>query len=259
MFEHYLHQHAPDPRRRLRFMIAGQLAAVGTASALGFAWLMGKMQIAQVTPPSANFVLVQMSLDTPPPPPPPPPAPAPTDTRDRPEPEEPDPLPPEDVTELLPPPKPRPGPIGNGAPDSKGISPIGVPGLGPGIPGINLPPGFTAPRIPTLQPPREESRPPVPFAVVRAQALYTPNPDEGRLAATRAGMFDKRPGENETGFCVGADGRTTEIRTVRRFPSDPGVDEVIRNTIKTWRFKPFLVQGKAVRTCTTQVFRISFK
>lgn len=259
MFEHYLHQHAPDPRRRLRLLVAAHIAAIGTVSALGFIWLMGKMQIAQVAPPTANFVLVQMSLDNPPPPPPPPAAPPRSEPQDRPEPEEPDTLQPEDVSEVLPPPRAKAGPVGNGLPTSKGTSPIGVPGLSPGVPGVNIPPGFTTARIATSQPPRQEQRAPVPLSVVRSQAVYTPNPEQARLAATRAGMFNKMPGENETGFCVDADGRTTEVRTIKAFPGDPAVDEVIRSTVKTWRFKPFLLQGKAVRTCTSQVFRISFK
>jgi protein TonB len=49
------------------------------------------------------------------------------------------------------------------------------------------------------------------------------------------------------------------VRTVKAFPGDPAVDEVIRSTIKTWRFRPFMVEGKAVKTCTSQVFRITFK
>ncbi|PCC70807.1 protein TonB [Nannocystis exedens] len=262
MFEHYLHQHVPDRRRRLRLVVAAHLAGLFTVGALGFTWLMGKLQIAQVAPPNANFVLVQMSLDTPLPPPPLPPAPARTEPEDKEVPEEPKPddEPPEDFTELLPPPKPRPGPVGNGAPTATGTAPIGVPGVATGIPGVHrLPPGFSTPTLAAPRQPKSEQRAPVPLAVVRAQAVYTPNPDQDRLAATRAGMFDKRPGENETSFCVDATGRTTEIRTVKAFPGDPAVDEVIRSTIKTWRFRPFMVEGKAVKTCTSQVFRITFK
>jgi periplasmic protein TonB len=261
MFEHYLVQHAPDRRRRLRLMVAAHLAAFATTGALGFTWLMGKLHIAQVAPPNANFVLVQMSLDTPLPPPPLPPAPARTEPEDRAVPDEPEPddEPPETFTELLPPPKPRPGPVGNGPPTATGTAPIGVPGVGVGIPGVNrLVTGFN-PGLATARQPKAEQRAPVPLTAVHAQAVYTPNPDKDRLAATRAGMFDKRPGENETSFCVDATGRTTEIRTVKAFPGDPAVDEVIRSTIKTWRFRPFMVEGKAIKTCTSQTFRISFK
>ncbi|HEY8375495.1 MAG TPA: hypothetical protein VIK91_03355 [Nannocystis sp.] len=262
MFEHYLDQHVPDRRRRLRLMVAAHLAALATTGALGFTWLMGKLQIAQVAPPTTTFVLVQMTLDTPlPPPPPPPPTPARSESQTRPEPDEPrDDAPPEDVTELLPPPKPRPGPVGSGPPTSTGTSSLpGMPGGVPGVPGIaNLPPNLNPPGLPGPRP-KPEQRPPVPLAVVQAQAIFTPNPDRDRLAATRAGMFDKRPGENETAFCVDASGHTIDIRTVKPFPNDPGVDAIIRATIKTWRFRPFMVDGRPVKTCTSQVFRITFK
>lgn len=261
MFEHYLSHHRPDRGRRLRMVIAAHLAGIATFSGLGFTWLMGKLQIAQVAPPSANYVLVQMSLDAPLPPPPPP-APMRAEPEQKVEPEEPDDdSPPTDVTEVIPPPKPRPGPVGNGPPTATGTAPIGVPGVGVGIPGVNRVPGiFTTLKQPPLaQPPKQEARPPVPLSVVRSQGIYTPDPDRNRLAATRAGMFDRRPGENETAFCVDAAGRTTDVRTVKAFPGDPQVDEVIRATVKTWRFRPFMVEGKAIKTCTSQVFRISFK
>jgi protein TonB len=261
MFEHYLSHHRPDRGRRLRMVIAAHLAGIATFSGLGFTWLMGKLQIAQVAPPSSTFVLVQMSLDTPLPPPIPP-APKLAEPQEKVEPEEPDDeVQPEDVSETLPPPpKPKAGPVGNGPPTATGTAPFGVPGVGVGIPGVNRIPGF----IPIgtsliVKPQKQESRPPVPLSVVRSQAIYSPDPDRNKLAATRAGMFDKRPGENETAFCVDAAGRTTDVRTVKAFPSDPQVDEVIRATIKTWRFRPFMVEGKAMKTCTSQVFRISFK
>ncbi len=262
MFEHYLKQHEPDRKRRLRITIAAHLAALATASGLGFTWLMGKLQIAQVAPPTATFVLVQMSLDDPPPPPPPPPAPMRAEPEvERQEPEEPqDEIVPVDIIEPLKPPKPRPGPVGNGPPTSTGTAPIGVPGVGVGVPGANrLPPGWTSTKLHTPEKKKTDERAPAPLSVVRSQAIYTPDPSRDRLAATRAGMFDKRPGENETGFCVDAAGRTTEVKTLRPFPGDPGVDEVIRATIKIWRFKPFMIEGKAMKTCTSQVFRISFK
>lgn len=261
MFEHYLQQHEPDRKRRLRVTIAAHLAALATASGLGFTWLMGKLQIAQVAPPTASFVLVQMSMDTPPPPPPPPPAPARAEPEtERQVPDEPQTdLVPVDIIEPLKPPKPRPGPVGNGPPTSTGTAPFGVPGIGIGVPGVNR----ALPNPGTSVIPRQQDKPsdrvPAALSIVRSQAIYTPDPSRDRLAATRAGMFDKRPGENETGFCVDIDGRTTDVKTIKPFPNDPAVDEVIRTTIKSWRFKPFKIEGRARKTCTSQVFRISFK
>jgi protein TonB len=262
MFEHYLQYQAPDTRRRWRVALAVNIAGFATAGMIGFTWLMDKMMIAQVAPPTAHFVMVQMAMDALPPPPPAPPAAPNIKPEDEvePEPEE-DPLiPPETFAEDLTPPKAKPTRvIGNGAPNSIGTVPFGgppgIPGLKGGIPGIP-----TGTGIATRQPEKQvESRPPVPIATVRAQAIFTPAPDQGKLGATRAGTFDRRPGENETSFCVDITGRTTDVRTTKKFPGDPKVDEICRDTIKTWRFKPFLVDGRPTKTCSVQVFNILFK
>lgn len=261
MFEHYLQHQAPDGKRRLRIAIAVNVAGFATAGLIGFMWLMDKMIIAQVAPPTTNYVMVQMAIESFPPPPAPPAAPAIKAVDEvKPEPDE-DPLtPPETFTEVLPTPRARPAKvIGNGLPNSIGTIPFGGP---PGIPGITG-------SIPGLPPPTStiaqrndtptESRTPVPIATVRAQAIYAPHPDQNKLSATKAATFDRRPGENETAFCVDPQGRAVDVRTVKKFPGDPKVDEICRDTIKTWRFKPFLVAGKPTRTCSVQVFNISFK
>jgi protein TonB len=261
MFEHYLQHQVPDNRRRWRVALAVNIAGFTTAGLLGFTWLMDRMLIAQVAPPTAHYVMVQMAMESLPPPPPPPAAPA-----VRPEPEvdpvpDEDPLtPPDSFVENLPSPKPRVAKItGNGAPDSKGTLPfgntLGIPGIPGGIPGLPRDIGIAT---------RQESRPeptraPLPIATVRAQAIYAPPPDQNKLGATKAGMFDRRAGENETAFCVDADGRTTDVRTTKKFPGDAKVDEICRDTIKTWRFKPFLVDGRPTRTCSVQVFNITFQ
>lgn len=261
MFEHYLQYQAPDRKRRWRVALAINVAGFATAGIIGFTWLMDKMMIAQVAPPTGHFVMVQMAMDSLPPPPPAPPAAPNVKPEDdiKPEPEE-DPLTPPDsfVEDLAP--KPRPAKVvGNGAPNSTGTVPFGGP---PGIPGIKggIPGLPTGPGLATRQPDKPtESRPPVPIATVRAQAIFTPAPDQAKLGATRAGTFDRRPGENETAFCVDTTGRTTDVRTVKKFPNDPQVDVICRDTVKTWRFKPFLVDGRPTRTCSIQVFNILFK
>lgn len=261
MFEHYLQHQAPDSTRRLRIAIAVNVAGFATAGLLGFMWVMDKMMIAQVAPPTTNYVMVQMAIESFPPPPAPPAAPAiKTEDEVKPEPEE-DPLiPPETFTEDLPTPRPRPAKIvGNGLPNSTGTiafgGPPGVPGIKGGIPGLP-PPGST---IATRSDTPPEARTPVPIATVRAQAIYAPHPDQAKLAATKAATFDHRPGANETAFCVDPQGRTVDVRTVKQFPGDPKIDEICRDTVKTWRFKPFLVAGKPTRTCSVQVFNLTFK
>lgn len=263
MFEHYLQHQVPDSRRRWRVALALNIAGFATAGLIGFTWLMDKMMIAQVAPPTAHFVMVQMAMESLAPPPPPPAAPA-----LKPEPEhdpvvDEDPLtPPDTFVEPLPAARPRVARVlGTGAPDSKGTLPFGGP---PGLTGLigSIPGGLPRdPGVATRPDPRPgpPTRAPLPIATVRAQAIYAPAPDQSKLGATKAAMFDRRAGENETSFCVDADGRTTDVRTTKKFPNDPRVDEICRDTIKTWRFKPFLVDGKPTRTCSVQVFNITFQ
>jgi protein TonB len=99
---------------------------------------------------------------------------------------------------------------------------------------------------------------PKPFNVVVGNAIYKPDPDKNALAATKASMFDKRPGTNETSFCVDVDGKTVDVKTKKKFPNDPKVDEICRDTIKKWRFKPFIVGGKPVKTCSVAEFNLKF-
>lgn len=261
MFEHYLQHQAPDSRRRWRIAVAINLAGFTTLGMVAFGWFADKMMIAQVDPPTAHYVMVQMDMEALPPPPAPPAAPAvkPPEAEDN-TPDE-DPLvPPEDIVETIPKVKPKAVSkvVGTGAPDSVGTLPVGIsskipgiPGGGPLIPKIGT--GLVTERKPT------ETRPPLPINAVMAQAIYTPKPDQERLSGTRAAMFDKRPGENETSFCIDTDGRTVDVRTTKKFPGDPKVDEICRETVKTWRFKAFKVDGRAVKTCSVQVFNITFR
>ena len=260
MFEHYLQCQAPDTPRRWRVALALNIAGFATAGLIGFTWLVDKMTIAQVTPPTTSFVMVQMVMDALPPPPAPPAAPLIKSEPDlKLEPDDDPTTAPEDFAEVLPtrPPR-RTSVIGNGAPNSTGTTPFGGPpgfGVPNGVPGM---PPFSGIAVRAPHKPAE-SRTPLPIATVRAQAIYAPAPDQGRLGATRAATFDRRPGENETSFCVDPTGRTSDIRTTKKFPGDPTVDEICRDTVKTWRFKPFLVDGRPTRTCSVQVFNITFK
>ena len=87
--------------------------------------------------------------------------------------------------------------------------------------------------------------------------LYTPDPQQKALSTTKAATFDGRPCANETTFCVDARGRTSDVRTASRC-YDPAVDEVCRDTVSTWRFKPFIVDGEATKVCTTVRFDLKF-
>ena len=262
MFEHYLQHQAPDNRRRWRVALALNVAGFATLSMVGFTWFADKMMIARVDAPTAHYVMVQMDVEALPPPPAPPAAPAvkeePVDEHI---PDE-DPVQPETFSEIIPP-KPKIARVtGTGVPTSTGTSPIGnklgIPGIPGGIPtltGIGQAPPIAISR----DRPQTDTRPPLPISAVMAQAIYTPPPDKNRLAATKAAMFDKRPGANETSFCIDTEGRTVDVRTTRKFPGDPKIDEICRETVKSWRFKSFKVDGRPVKTCSIQVFNISFK
>ena len=99
---------------------------------------------------------------------------------------------------------------------------------------------------------------PKPFAVVAVNAIYKPEPDKNALQGTKAAMFDKRPCTNETAFCVDTDGKTVDVKTKKKC-YDAKVDEICRDTIKKWRFRPFLVGGKPQKTCSIAEFNFTFK
>lgn len=262
MFEHYLKQQAPDTRRRWRVALAANIAGFATVGMVGFTWVMDKMMIAQVDPPSAAYVMVQMEMESLPPPPAPPAAPAARQQPDDEQVPEDEPQQPETFDEVIAPPKLKTAKItGTGIPTSTGTSKIGnamgIPGLPGGVPTF---PGNIGNQVPvSRERPQTDTRPPLPISAVMAQGIYTPPPDKNRLSATKAAMFDKRPGENETSFCIDTEGHTVDVRTTKKFPGDPKIDDICRETVKSWRFKSFKVDGRPVKTCSIQVFNFSFR
>jgi protein TonB len=261
MFEHYLQHQVPDSRRRWRVALAVNIAGFRDRRS-------AQLHVADGQDDDRPGHPADPALRDGPDGDGEPPAAAsaprrtgdPTRARGRAGPDE-DPLtPPDSFVETLPSPRPRVAKVtGNGAPDSKGTLPFGNP---TGLPASSAAPR-ACPRDPGIavrtDPRPEPTRAPLPIATVRAQAIYAPAPDQNKLGATKAAMFDRRPGENETAFCVDPQGRTTDVRTTKKFPGDPKVDEICRDTIKTWRFKPFLVDGRPTKTCSVQVFNITFQ
>ncbi|NJK32726.1 MAG: hypothetical protein HC927_10135 [Deltaproteobacteria bacterium] len=124
----------------------------------------------------------------------------------------------------------------------------------PGVPGI-----FTTPTKPLPPRPSGELVQKKPLASVMAQATYSPDPDAKLLQATKAARFDKRPGKNTTSFCIDTRGKVVDVKTKAKFPGDPQVDRIIADTVRKWRFTPFEVGGKPVKTCTERTFSISFR
>lgn len=97
-----------------------------------------------------------------------------------------------------------------------------------------------------------------PLADVMEQAVYSPDPDAKELQQTKAARFDKAVGISIVAFCVDVDGSTSDIHTVQKFPGDPQIDHILRDTIARWRFRPFVVGGAAVKVCAENIFRLRF-
>jgi protein TonB len=98
-----------------------------------------------------------------------------------------------------------------------------------------------------------------PIRAMRAQAIYSPDPAPAQLRLTPTGRSSRRTGQSTVAFCVGTGGKVTEVRTTRRFPADPEVDRICRQTVEKWRFRPFIVDGRPRRTCSDVTFSIQFE
>ena len=260
-FEHYLDTQRPNPRRAALLTFAAALSVSATAMMLVAGWAAGKLSIARVEPPTVDYVLLSLSIEEPLlPPPPPPPPPAGAEEPEEPEPED---VVPEDEG-LEQPPDERPKEIPAKKPG--GGKPRGIPGgqeggqVGGMIGGIPNSPLIGIPSRPIATRPTPQAQPMrQPLSTVMSRAVYSPDPSAQKLQMTRAARFDKRDGKNVTSFCIDTNGRTVDVRTKVPFPGDPEVDKIIRQTIKSWRFKAFQLGSKKVKTCTERTFMLRFE
>lgn len=97
-----------------------------------------------------------------------------------------------------------------------------------------------------------------PIASVKSRGIYMPDPNEKKLQATKAAKFDRRSGKVHVKFCVGASGKTKSVKVTKKYPHDPAINKICSDTVAKWRFKPKLVGGKPIETCTTVIFDIRF-
>lgn len=89
--------------------------------------------------------------------------------------------------------------------------------------------------------------------------LYTPNPSNERLAATKTAMIDMPEViEGAVRFCVGVDGKTKDL-AMEAPTGDAKLDGVLRETVLVWRFKPAELGGRWVEACSTATFVLSFR
>ncbi len=271
MFDHYMHYQSGDPRRRLRLQIAATAAGITTFAFIVFGWVADKMSINKVDPPTSKYVVVQMLNEEPPPPPPPPPPPAGDDSEPEPEPEE--EIPEEEVPleEEIVQPKETPDkiPEATNKGKSKGPKVPGgvVGGVVGGVPGgvvggvvggqLGGMPGGVVTKRNTEEAKKEVVMEPI--SSVKGRAIYNPDPDQKKLQATKAAKFDKRPGEVKVKFCVGTTGKTKDVKVSKKYPHDPQVNRICKETVSKWRFKAKLVGGKPIETCSTVTFVIRFE
>jgi protein TonB len=268
MFDHYMQYQRVDPRRRLRLQIAAASSGVITFSLVTFMWVANKLNISRVDPPPGiEFIMTQLveeeAVAALPPPPPPPPAAAEEEEEEEEEiPEEEAPI--EEIVQPKETPDKVPDAKTSGAKGPKvpggvpGGMPGGVPGGVPGgIPG-GVPGGIPG-GIATKREVAEKDVAKAPISAVRSQAIYDPNPDQRKLAGTKAATFDKRPGSVKIAFCVDGGGKPTDVRVSKKFPNDPQVDQIVKETVQKWRFKPFIVDGKPKTTCSEATFDIQFE
>jgi hypothetical protein len=104
----------------------------------------------------------------------------------------------------------------------------------------------------------QRQTPPEPLEAVMARAIFTPDPDASLLARTPTGLLKRSPGVNKTWFCIDERGRTTGVKTTKKFPGDPKIDAICRDAVKRWRFRPLVVDGRPERTCSVARFEIQF-
>jgi protein TonB len=264
MFDVYIQEQSLDPHLRRRMMGAITTAVVMTLSAGLVAWSADKMKISGVAPPQA-YDLVMLSLNPPPPPP--------ADPPQRVEPKSVG----QTKTETAMKANPKPAVASaesfleergstrvgtdDGTDDHDG-DPTGTDDVthrifGSGKTGMPCLAGMACDeRIP------DRSPPPAPKAVTlppgKLRTLFAPNPPQAELARTRTGMTSRRNGTVLVEFCIGTRGTVDSAKVSKRFPGDSAVDAIVRNTVKRWRFQPWVIGGKPRPTCSSVSFQIHF-
>lgn len=287
MFDAYVQVQSGNPRWRRAMGTSAVISGIVTAGLLTSLWVYDKLQIRRVDPPSNATIVVQMMEEEMSPSAPPPPLakkgggdepeePEPEPEEPKPEPPVPDEEVPLEQPELDEQPvkaRVRPtkrktsssdAPPGPGKPEGHeqgsvlGKRTAGPLAFGPGGPGRGLPGFGQGKAIATKTVAKKESVAKQPLAKVKSNSLYAPDCDAKKLAGTKASTFDKRPGSTTVGFCVSTSGQAVDVKTTKKFPGDPQVDRICRDTVKKWRFKPFKVGGKTIKTCSSVTFRIEF-
>ncbi|MBL4688096.1 MAG: TonB family protein [Nannocystaceae bacterium] len=272
-FSSFLRGQQVDPRDRGRLVTSAAAAAGALLAAMSFGWTADKLGVRTVDAPTQQYAVV-FTLEIPAPPPPARAVPPAVVHGGAAEPATPDhqprvsqpvsadnllddvPLEPADNASA-----PVTTGLGSAVPGRIGATgPLGPPRIpGPvcANPPCGLLPGARLGVRPSNPTPRAQTKR---ATVVRAHALFAPDPDKRRLSRTKSGILGTRgKGVSSVSFCVSTSGKVTDVKTVRRYPGDPEVDQICRQAVSRWRFNAFVVNGKARKTCTTSTFEIEFE
>ena len=97
-----------------------------------------------------------------------------------------------------------------------------------------------------------------PADITPPSPIYSPEPRQDKLLSTRAAQAGL-PGATSVYFCISRDGKAIDVQTREKFPGDPGIDALLRETVAGWRFRPALRHGMAITVCTHRTFNIQFR
>jgi periplasmic protein TonB len=92
---------------------------------------------------------------------------------------------------------------------------------------------------------------------VRDNAIHDPSPNTARLAMTEAAEM-QHPVTVTINYCIDHEGRVVD-QTVTESSGDQEVDQICLETLDFWRYRPFIVDGKPMKTCTSVTFNLNFE
>jgi protein TonB len=250
-------QRSKNSFRRIIYVFSFTTGAVLCAGLIIFAIIWSLFHIEELAPPS---VAVTFFAAAPPPPPPPPPA---KKKRDTPKPKPVVQPTVQQVKQPLVQPKvkePEPEPDKEDEQGVEGGVEGGVPG---GVIGGVL--GGERDKAPPPPPP-PKPEPPAPPKVVQATVLESQKisgsvpslpPTVKDSAFTALG---NQPGMLTAMFkvCIGPDGAIAQVNLLKPSGS-AALDDFIRANLRTWRYRPYMINGKPTPICGTKVFNVNLQ
>lgn len=87
--------------------------------------------------------------------------------------------------------------------------------------------------------------------------IYAPSPSVERLAKTESAGSGARV-STTVPFCADEQGTVVDVEVVES-SGDAEVDEIVSQTVETWRLQPYLEDGVPTRACTSETFDFDFQ